>query len=85
MGRIMNVVSCSTENIPAIYAFQHALEAIDIDAYQVYTRDARDYFVQQLKKAITDLRFHHADDGLTNTVSVSFDGVFGHHLAIIVI
>ena len=71
----------STENIPAIYAFQKAIEKINVEAYQKYTLSIRDYFVQQLKISISGVSFHHVNTGLSNTVSVSFDGVFGHHLA----
>lgn len=71
----------STENIPSIFAFKTALEQLDVASYQAHTADVRSTFVSLLKAHIPDIVFHHALAGLTNTVSVSFEGVFGHHLA----
>ena len=71
----------STENIPGIYAFKAALSVLDIDVYQAHTYALKHYFVDTLSKNFDKLTFHQPKDGLSNTVSVSFEGVSGHHLA----
>lgn len=71
----------STENVPGIYAFEKAVELIDVDAYQAYTLPLKTYFVQLLREHISDIVFNHCEDGLTNTVNVSFIGLDGHALA----
>tara|TARA_A100001015_G_scaffold47718_1_gene52740 strand:+ start:4876 stop:6021 length:1146 start_codon:yes stop_codon:yes gene_type:complete len=71
----------STENSSGIIAFAKAASLIDVNAYQAHTKTLRATLKEGFLRDIPDIVCHGHDEGLTNTLNVSFLGVEGVELA----
>ncbi len=71
----------STENVPAIIAFEAAIKRLDPNAYQAHTQPLKAALKKGLSK-IPDIIFNDTDDGLSNTISMSVLGLDGYGIAI---
>ena len=74
------MLRASTENIPAILAFETAIEAMNIPQYQDHTRACISLLKHTLSH-IENIQFNSTETGLSNTLSVSFPGYDGHAIA----
>jgi cysteine desulfurase len=70
-----------TENAVAIIGFQKAVELLDTSFFNQHTKILKETFKTGLLASLSDLVFHDHNEGLSNTVSVSFLGISGHKLA----